>query len=221
MSDLSERASWWSLTLNNPTEQDRQTIHGPAPRWLKMVKGQDEIGETGTLHIQMCLNTDQVRMSAIKGWLPRSHIVSATTQLHIQRLKNYVAKEETSVEGTQFEHKYREQEQHMTMADVMTRIAELAYADDEYNRLRTEKDDRGLPVRTTKELHEREFWDCANMLISADENLVALLTQPQYLRAWIHTRKVWIIKTRVDSQTSLTIENPRQNILVTGIANAS
>lgn len=211
--DTTQRASWWSVVINNPTEQDRQTVHGPAPRWLKNIKGQDEIGESGTLHMQLCLNTDQCRFSSIKEWLPRANIHAAMTTAHINNLKNYVFKEDTAVANTRFEHSYRAANEALTMAQVLTQIAELAYDNERYQRLLTEVDDRGLRVRTTRELHEREFWDAANMLIAANENLVALLTQPQYIRAWIHTRPVWVAKVAIDRQTDVTI-HPVENILV-------
>jgi len=200
------RASWWSLTINNPTELDRQTIQNPPPRWLKWIKGQDEIGENGTLHLQFFMNTDQLRGKSIKDMFPRAHIKLATTALHISNLKNYIWKDETAVEGTRFERKFRAESEALTMAQVMYKIAENAYDSAEYQRLLKEVCPLSSKrVRTMKELNEAEFWDAVNILLAENENLVGLLTQPQYMRAWMHTRKVWVSKVELDRQTNITI----------------
>jgi len=207
------RCSWWSITLNNPTEEDRQTIHGNPPRWLKFIAGQDEVAPgTGTLHIQAYCITEQVRMSQVHAWLPRAHLKPAFTKAHRDKLRDDYCNEnkkknDSYVEGTQFEHKYREENENLTMAGALTKLAELAYSRERYSKLLAEKDDNGKLVRSQKEVREREYWETANLMIAANENLVALYTQPQYLRAWLHTRDVWVAKVEVDRQTSITISN--------------
>lgn len=49
----SKRASWWSITINNPTDGDREAVKSENwPTWVKRFKLQEEVGENGTLHIQ-------------------------------------------------------------------------------------------------------------------------------------------------------------------------
>lgn len=211
--DTTCRCSWWSITLNNPTEEDRQTIHSNPPRWLKYIAGQDEISPTtGTLHIQAYCITEQVRMSSVHNWLPRAHLKPAYTKEHRDTLRNQYCNEnkkknDSFVIGTHFEHKYREENENLTMAGALTKLAELAYSREYYNKLITEKDDNGKIIRTQKDVREREYWETANMMIAANENMVALYTQPQYLRAWLHTRDVWTAKVEIDRQTSISVSN--------------
>lgn len=202
------RGSWWLGTLNNPTEQDRQTIHGPAPRWLRMVKGQDEIGENGTLHIQFALNTRQIRLSQIKEWLPRAHLEVAR---NANAITNYVSKAATAVANSQFEHNYVTENANKTMADIMMMIADVANLDRTRERL-AELKDNGLPVRKPDDCYKAEYWDAVEMLLCQDENLIALLTQTQYLTGWIRTRKVWIMKNEVDRQTKVAVKSPDENL---------
>jgi len=94
---MSGRASWWLITLNNPTKDDRDSLELP-PDYVKEMYYQDEIGEkNGILHIQLALNTTQLRLATIKEWLPRAHIEAAQ---HTGKVKNYCKKLATSVPGT-------------------------------------------------------------------------------------------------------------------------
>lgn len=175
-----------------------------------MVKGQDEIGENGTLHIQACANTVQTRMSALKAWLPRSHVELARNG---SAIANYVSKLDTAVEGTQFEHNYIDNNANkpLTMADVMMKIAEVANVSKTKERLA----DNDNPVKPD-EAYAEEYWSAVEILLGDNENLVALLTQPQYQRAWVKTRRVWLCKLAVDRQTKLSISSassPAENIL--------
>lgn len=88
---MTDRASCWSLTINNPTEQDlKPTL--PA-KWT--LQGQIEKGEEeGTEHFQGMLTTPQVRFSAVKKIFPRAHIEVPRNR---QALEKYVHKEDTRV----------------------------------------------------------------------------------------------------------------------------
>jgi len=90
---MTDRATVWALTINNPTPSDEEGIALARQRGWK-VEGQLEKGEEGTLHYQLLLRTPQVRFSAVKKAFPRAHIsVSRNTPA----LKTYVHKEETRV----------------------------------------------------------------------------------------------------------------------------
>lgn len=86
-----QRASMWSVTINNPTPEDEESINLARQRGWK-VSGQLERGEHGTIHYQLAVQTPQIRFSAVKKAFPRAHIEVAKSPL---ALLNYVAKEET------------------------------------------------------------------------------------------------------------------------------
>lgn len=89
------RGNAWSITINNPTEDDQLSWRNAASLpWVKEVKGQLEKGENGTLHVQGFLRTDQVRFSQVKKAFPRAHIEVAR---NVNALARYVSKEETRV----------------------------------------------------------------------------------------------------------------------------
>lgn len=87
---MTERATCWSITINNPTEQDlKPTLPGG---WS--MTGQIEKGTEGTEHYQGLLKTTQVRFTAVKKVFPRAHIEIARNRTALQK---YVHKDETRV----------------------------------------------------------------------------------------------------------------------------
>lgn len=85
-----QRASTWSLTINNPTESDTNVT---LPAGWKL-EGQYEVGENETRHFQGMLSTPQCRFSSVKKLFPRAHIEVARNRA---ALKTYVHKDDTRV----------------------------------------------------------------------------------------------------------------------------
>jgi len=88
---MQNRATCWSITINNPTKSDEENISLARQRGWK-VEGQLERGENGTPHYQLAVRTPQVRFSAVKKAFPRAHIEVARNSA---ALAQYVVKEET------------------------------------------------------------------------------------------------------------------------------
>jgi len=88
-----DRASCWSVTINNPTQSDEEWINQARQKGWR-VEGQLEKGENGTPHYQLMVKTPQVRFSAVKKQFPRAHIEMAR---NAQALESYVSKEDTRV----------------------------------------------------------------------------------------------------------------------------
>lgn len=94
-SSSSEKATAWSVTINNPTEEDLAAWqYAKQLHWVREVSGQVEKGEGGTLHIQGMLRTESVRFSQVKKAFPRAHIEVAR---NASALAAYVRKEDTRV----------------------------------------------------------------------------------------------------------------------------
>ena len=88
---MANRASIWSVTINNPIPADAENIELARQKGWK-IEGQLERGESGTPHYQLLVRTGQVRFSALKRAFPRSHIEVCRNP---EALKNYVNKAET------------------------------------------------------------------------------------------------------------------------------
>jgi len=83
MSVTSQRATCWSLTINNPTPQDEEYIALARQKGWK-VDGQLEKGAEGTSHYQLILKTSQVRFAQVKKAFPRAHIEIARNPAALQ-----------------------------------------------------------------------------------------------------------------------------------------
>ena len=87
---MSDRGCCWSITINNPTDDD---VRCDVPGWS--LEGQYEVGAEGTRHFQGILKTGkQVRFSAVKRVFTRAHIEVARNK---KALEAYVHKEDTRV----------------------------------------------------------------------------------------------------------------------------
>jgi len=88
-----QRATCWSITINNPTPQDEEYIALARQRgWT--IDGQREKGAQGTEHYQLLARTPQVRFSQVKKAFPRAHIEVAR---NVPALAAYVHKSDTRV----------------------------------------------------------------------------------------------------------------------------
>lgn len=136
---MTDRATAWSITINNPTDADRQRIELlKVNKWFREWKAQDEIGEDGTLHIQAFLRTEQIRFSSIKKALPRAHIEVAR---NIPALANYVHKDDETAAGNR-EHVKADTENLLEEALLVYVIDELnkfMYGEEETMKVLTEE----------------------------------------------------------------------------------
>lgn len=94
MADKSVRATCWSVTINNPTEQDELEVQVARAMKGWKVLGQIEVGENGTPHYQLMVKSPQVRFAQMKKMFSRGHIEVARNP---KQLEAYVQKEETRV----------------------------------------------------------------------------------------------------------------------------
>lgn len=91
---MSDRAVHWSITINNPKPDDDENIAVAKQKGWE-VEGQKEVGENGTPHYQLYVNTrTQQRFTALKKVFPRAHIEIARNP---KATKLYCHKQETRV----------------------------------------------------------------------------------------------------------------------------
>ena len=91
---MSDRATCWSVTINNPISADDDNIAIARQKSGWKVEGQLEEGENGTKHYQLMVRTPQIRFSALKKMFPRAHIEVAR---NVKALSEYVHKESTRI----------------------------------------------------------------------------------------------------------------------------
>jgi len=101
--DTTKKHKGWSITINNPTDEDIENYKAWCIGNDKTVHacGQIEIGKEGTRHWQACfIVKNPVSFNPIKKRWPKAHIEPAKSY---KDLAVYCKKKDTAVEGTQWE----------------------------------------------------------------------------------------------------------------------
>lgn len=106
-----DRATCWSVTINNPTQSDDEWIALAQQKSGWKVYGQREKGAEGTEHYQLMVTTPQVRFSAMKKAFPRGHIEIARDRV---ALSKYVQKSDTKIGDIESVAKYPSMSQLMS-----------------------------------------------------------------------------------------------------------
>lgn len=164
------KSSWWSITAYGEELEYLLALQGGTADFPPVVKaiygGVEECPKTQRLHFQGALNTAQVRFSAVKKILPKSHIEACRSDA--ESLKRYAMKDETSVgqKSSSTNPKY------YTMESLMVKLAETwVERFEEDLDIITGNDDYGFSVISSRLLRENFF-------------LISLCSQPQIGRAW-------------------------------------
>ena len=141
---------------------------------------------TGRLHFQGALQCrSQQRFSAIKDWLPTTHIESARKPPVV--LKNYAMKQETAVGPKEVRENQRK---FLSMADALTIIGGLSL-------------DFIPKPDTYKQDIKDAYWSAVRQHLRQDKHEdISLFSQPQMIAAWSHTWEVW-------RERSYSITSPR------------
>lgn len=174
--DMTDRATCWSITINNPTEKD---LNPTLPAGWG-VTGQMERGEVeGTEHYQAMLTTPQVRFSAVKKIFPRAHIEVAKNR---SALEKYVHKDESRISEVA-----DRRSNIPTLFDYQHTIAKR-WNDDEWRQFA----DRGYEADSKRAIEDLVL-DYVDSLVSIDiENGVCgveyIAINPMWRSAW---KKFW------------------------------
>lgn len=203
MSDSQTRASWWGITINNPTDEDYSLVKN-LPSFVRYCKGQTEQGENGTLHIQAVANTAQVRMSQMKSWLPRGHFEVLKTKTHQKNTLEYVWKEDTAITNTRFEAG-TVVEKAKTFDDILYDIADYLTDNNEHKFCLAKMNTELFCELSYDKCIEKEFSFAVKSLAKDDLSLVSLLVRPDLYRAWKLFREVFMEQVALDRQTKVKI----------------
>lgn len=178
-----DRSQKWGFTAY----EGQWPLFDVVPDLVRVCEWQtEECPDTKRLHRQgFFTTTRQVRFEQAKRLYPGVHLlIPHNWAAWVQ----YCRKERTRVGPTV---RQENTSKAMTMADALTRLASYTLP---YDFVDYCKDD----------FHEREYWSAVNEILTIDPNSVGLYTQPQYLRAWIHTSRIW--KTNSEESVAATID---------------
>lgn len=93
-------ATYWSMTINNPTESDMVLIMNPNDRCVKQLVWSPEEGEDGTPHIQAWLRLQRNNsMAFVKKLYPRGHFRPCLKDEYNENTHRYAQKNDETTRG--------------------------------------------------------------------------------------------------------------------------
>lgn len=147
---------------------------------------------TGRKHYQGYMRLKrQARLAQLKKIFPTTHFEIAKNW---DALVNYCKKEETRVDGGQQRHEVSTR--YLSMSDALIKVAAVA---ERIDISRYDDEDR------KRRAIVNEYDVAVAVLLRTDANLIGIYSQPQYERAYVKWRQVWI--EYADRQTDRQTQN--------------
>lgn len=95
-----EQYTYWSMTLNNPEDNDWVMIRNPNEKYIRSLVWTREIGEGGTEHIQAWVRLQRNNsMSFMKKLYPRGHFRFIDKDEYNENTQQYAQKEDETTAG--------------------------------------------------------------------------------------------------------------------------
>lgn len=95
-----QMSTFWSVTINNPDENDWAIIRNGYQDYCREIVHTKEVGEDGTEHIQAWVKLQrQQRFSFVKKLFPRAHLRCLNTAEYVQHTKEYCQKNDDTTAG--------------------------------------------------------------------------------------------------------------------------
>lgn len=93
-------ATYWSMTINNPTETDMVLVRNPNDRYIRQLVWTPEVGEDGTSHVQAWIRLQRNQsMAHVKKLYPRAHLKPITKDDYNENSQQYAQKEDDTTAG--------------------------------------------------------------------------------------------------------------------------
>lgn len=95
-----EQYTYWSVTINNPDENDYLIVRNPNPKYIRECVWTPEVGEQGTEHIQAWVRLQRNQsMSFMKKIYPRGHFKPTDKDLYNENAHQYAQKNDETTAG--------------------------------------------------------------------------------------------------------------------------
>lgn len=168
-----DKATWWSITVFN-SEISRVEDEANYPHYVKKVwGGREKCPETGTEHFQGCLQlTTQMRLSALKSWLPTAHFEVAKST---EALKKYAMKADTS-----------------TGEKIIRENPTKFYSAENILKLIAAEPEVRFMYRARQADSQTRFWVGVREILTVKPELAGQLMNPSLKAFWKETENVWI-----------------------------
>lgn len=95
-----EQYTYWSVTINNPEENDYVLVRNPNPKYIREMVWTPEVGAEGTQHIQAWIRLQRNQgMSFVKKLYPRAHLKPCDKDAYNENCHQYAQKNDETTAG--------------------------------------------------------------------------------------------------------------------------
>lgn len=95
-----EQYTYWSVTVNNPDENDYLIVRNPNPKYIREMVWTPEVGAEGTPHIQAWVRLQRNQSLAfVKKLYPRAHIKPTDKDMYNENSHQYAQKNDDTTAG--------------------------------------------------------------------------------------------------------------------------
>jgi len=95
-----EQYTYWSVTINNPDENDYLIMRNPNEKYIRSLVWTPEVGKEGTEHIQAWIRLQRNQgLSFVKKLYPRAHLKPVDKDVYNENTHQYVQKNDDTTAG--------------------------------------------------------------------------------------------------------------------------
>lgn len=95
-----EQYTYWSVTINNPDENDYLIVRNPNEKYVRSLVWTPEVGEEGTQHIQAWVRLQRNQSLAfVKKLYPRAHLKPTDKDAYNENSHQYAQKNDETTAG--------------------------------------------------------------------------------------------------------------------------
>lgn len=180
-----QKSTWWSVTAFGGEIEKLEKATG-FPEWVQAIYGGREICPgTQTVHFQGAVKCrTQQRFSALKAWLPTSHLEPAR---NAEALKKYVMKAETSAGEKKITNSVKK---YFSADQICIQLA------------------KHLPKARQTD-RQTEFWMAVKAILRTEPEMAGQLMNPSLKNWFVNTFDVWLeaVAETSDSITLVSIHD--------------
>lgn len=96
-----QQYTFWSVTINNPDDNDLLIVRNPNDRYVRQVVWTNEVGAEGTPHVQMWVRLHRNNsLSLLKRLYPRGHLKGIAKDEYNENCHAYAQKDDDTTQGS-------------------------------------------------------------------------------------------------------------------------
>jgi len=173
-------ATCWSMTLNNPDENEMVLIRNPNPEYIRQIIWTAEEGEEGTPHIQAFVKLmKQQRLSFIKKLYPRGHFKSITADEYKHNCSDYAQKNDDTTIGS---HVITYNEQIPDVVQFLRSMIEEALGCDPSRDSQPDDPQSWMDHWYSQKDVVKDIIECEKRAVAKRPSVAKLLVSPTYAR---------------------------------------